>query len=165
MILIRATLEYWCVWYTHAPYDVCVWCMCVCVWCMCVMCVMCVGGCVFVCVCVYVCVYVWYVCDVCVCMFEVGDVFLYNFQTSWLDQEGLPKTLLSGASTSSSGGAKGSSSNESTCKIDWVRGERESFFQATNTLSRKKNVWKHHKVHLYASSYPPPPPPHLHTHL
>ena len=59
--------------------------------------------------------------------FEVGDVFCGNFQTSWLDQEGLPKTLLSGSASSS--GAKGSSSSESTCRIDWVRKrkrERES---------------------------------------
>ena len=38
-------------------------------------------------------------------------------QTSWLDQEGLPKSLLSGAKSSAS---------ESSCKIEWVRnGGRE----------------------------------------
>ena len=58
--------------------------------------------------------------------FEVGNVFCDNSQTTWLDQEGQPKTLLSAGSTSSSAAKGSSSSSESTCRIDWVRGrERE----------------------------------------
>ena len=54
--------------------------------------------------------------------FEVDNVFCDNSQTTWLDQEGLPKTLLSAGSTSSSAAKGSSSSSESTCRIDWVRG-------------------------------------------
>ena len=54
--------------------------------------------------------------------FEVDNVFCDNSQTTWLDQEGLPKTLLSAGSTLSSAAKGSSSSSESTCRIDWVRG-------------------------------------------
>ena len=44
-------------------------------------------------------------------------VGIVHLQTAWLDQEGLPKTLLTGAGKS----AAVSGGGESSCKIEWVR--------------------------------------------
>ena len=48
-------------------------------------------------------------------------VGIVHLQTAWLDQEGLPKTLLTGAGKSATTAGGG----ESSCKIEWVRMSKE----------------------------------------
>ena len=49
-------------------------------------------------------------------------VGIVHLQTAWLDQEGLPKTLLTGAGKSAAAAGGG---GESSCKIEWVRMSKE----------------------------------------